>query len=284
MRVHQWTKNILIFIPLIASHQILNGPRLLAACVAFLSFSLCASGVYILNDCLDLEADRNHPTKKRRPFASGDLSIPVGLVVSVGCLVASFALSILLPFAYFVVLALYFVLTSSYSLYLKRLVLVDVIILAQLYTVRVYAGGAAMAIAPSHWLLTFSLFIFLSLALMKRFTEIKFKVAQQNIETGIRGRGYLTTDVEHIASIGSSSGLIAVLVLALYISSKEVLALYSHPEVLWVICPVMLYWVTRAWMLTYRNKMEDDPVVFAVRDAKSYIVAVLIAAIILLAK
>jgi 4-hydroxybenzoate polyprenyltransferase len=148
----------------------------------------------------------------------------------------------------------------------------------------VYAGGAAMAIAPSHWLLTFSLFIFLSLALMKRFTEIKFKVAQQNIETGIRGRGYLTTDVEHIASIGSSSGLIAVLVLALYISSKEVLALYSHPEVLWVICPVMLYWVTRAWMLTYRNKMEDDPVVFAVRDAKSYIVAVLIAAIILLAK
>jgi 4-hydroxybenzoate polyprenyltransferase len=284
MRVHQWTKNILIFIPLIASHQILNGPRLLAACVAFLSFSLCASGVYILNDCLDLEADRTHPTKKRRPFASGDLSIQVGLVVSVGCLVASFALSILLPFAYFVVLALYFVLTSSYSLYLKRLVLVDVIILAQLYTVRVYAGGAAMAIAPSHWLLTFSLFIFLSLALMKRFTEIKFKVAQQNIETGIRGRGYLTTDVEHIASIGSSSGLIAVLVLALYISSKEVLALYSHPEVLWVICPVMLYWVTRAWMLTYRNKMEDDPVVFAVRDAKSYIVAVLIAAIILLAK
>jgi 4-hydroxybenzoate polyprenyltransferase len=284
MRVHQWTKNILIFIPLIASHQILSGPRLLAGCVAFLSFSLCASGVYILNDCLDLEADRNHPTKKRRPFASGDLSIPVGLVVSVGCLATSFALSILLPLAYFVVLTLYFVLTSSYSLYLKRLVLVDVIILAQLYTVRVYAGGAAIAIAPSHWLLTFSLFIFLSLALMKRFTEIKFKVAQQNIETGIRGRGYRTTDSEHIASIGSSSGLIAVLVLALYISSKEVFALYSHPEMLWVICPVMLYWVTRAWMLTYRNKMDDDPVVFAVRDAKSYIVAVLIAAIILLAR
>jgi 4-hydroxybenzoate polyprenyltransferase len=284
MRVHQWTKNILVLVPLISSHQILNGPRLLAACVAFLSFSLCASGVYILNDCLDLEADRNHPTKKRRPFASGDLSIPVGIAVSLGCLTASVALSMLLPLFYLFVLTVYFLLTSSYSLYLKQLVLADVIVLAQLYTVRVYAGSAAADIAPSHWLLTFSLFMFLSLALMKRFTEIKFKLASRNEETGIQGRGYRTTDAEHIASIGSSSGLIAVLVLALYISSKDVLALYSHSEVLWVICPVMLYWITRAWMLSYRNKMDDDPVVFAVRDAKSYVVAVLIAAIIVLAK
>jgi 4-hydroxybenzoate polyprenyltransferase len=190
----------------------------------------------------------------------------------------------LLPLFYLFVLTVYFLLTSSYSLYLKQLVLADVIVLAQLYTVRVYAGSAAADIAPSHWLLTFSLFMFLSLALMKRFTEIKFKLASRNEETGIQGRGYRTTDAEHIASIGSSSGLIAVLVLALYISSKDVLALYSHSEVLWVICPVMLYWITRAWMLSYRNKMDDDPVVFAVRDAKSYVVAVLIAAIIVLAK
>lgn len=282
MRVHQWAKNILVLVPLISSHQILSGPQVAAAFVAFLSFSLCASGVYILNDCLDLEADRHHPTKKRRPFASGDLSIPVGLMVSLGCLALSFALSALLPLAYFFVLALYFVLTSSYSLYLKRLVLVDVIVLAQLYTVRVYAGGAATDIVPSHWLLTFSLFIFLSLALMKRFTEIR--LVSQDEETGVRGRGYRTTDAEHIASIGSSSGLIAVLVLALYISSKEVLALYSRPEVLWVMCPVMLYWITRAWMLTYRDCMEDDPVVFAVRDRKSYIVAFLIGVILVLAK
>ncbi|HEX2055047.1 MAG TPA: UbiA family prenyltransferase [Nitrospiraceae bacterium] len=284
MRVHQWTKNILVLIPLVSSHQILNGPRVLAAFVAFLSFSLCASGVYILNDCLDLEADRNHPTKKRRPFAAGDLSIPVGLVVSLGCLLASFALAAVLPLPYFFVLGLYFLLTSSYSLYLKRLVLVDVIVLAQLYTVRVYAGGAATDIVPSHWLLTFSLFMFLSLALMKRFTEIKFKLKSEDEDIGVRGRGYRTTDAEHIASIGSSSGLIAILVLALYISSKEVLMLYSHPEVLWVICPVMLYWITRAWMLAYRNSMDDDPVVFAVRDWKSYVVASLVGIILVLAK
>jgi 4-hydroxybenzoate polyprenyltransferase len=284
MRIHQWTKNILVLVPLIASHQVLNGPRLLAALVAFFSFSLCASSVYILNDCLDLEADRNHPTKRRRPLAAGDLSIPAGLATSLGCLVASFILSAVLPLAYVVVLALYFILTSSYSLYLKRLVLVDVVVLAQLYTVRVYAGGAATDIAPSHWLLTFSLFMFFSLALMKRFTEIKFKSLGEDEQTGIRGRDYRTADAEHIASIGSSSGLIAVLVLALYISSKEVLALYSRPEVLWVICPLMLYWITRAWMLTYRNSMDDDPVVFAVRDPKSYVVAFVIGMIVVLAK
>lgn len=285
MRIHQWAKNILVLVPLIASHQIVSAPRLAAALVALLSFSLCASGVYILNDCLDLEADRHHPTKKRRPFASGDLSIPAGLMVSLGCLIASFALSAMLPLSYFFVLALYFALTSSYSLYLKQLVLVDVIVLAQLYTVRVYAGGAATDIVPSHWLLTFALFMFFSLALMKRFTEIKFAfVSRRDEEMGVRGRDYLTTDAEHIASIGSSSGLIAVLVLALYISSKEVLTLYSHPEVLWVVCPVMLYWITRAWMLTYRGRMDDDPVVFAVRDPNSYIVASLIGVILVLAK
>jgi 4-hydroxybenzoate polyprenyltransferase len=261
---------------------VLQGFRLLPALVAFVSFSLCASGVYVLNDCLDLEADRHHPKKKRRPFAAGELSIAAGLGLSLGCFIISFALSAVLPIAYFFVLMLYFLLTASYSLYLKQFVLVDVILLAQLYTVRVYAGGAATGIVPTHWLLTFSLFIFLSLALMKRFTEIKLTSHTQ--KTDLQGRGYRTTDAEHIASVGSSSGLVAVLVLALYINSKDVLALYSHPEVLWLVCPVMLYWITRAWMLSYRDKMEDDPVVFAVRDWKSYIVAVLIAGILVLAK
>lgn len=282
LRMHQWAKNVLVFVPLIASHQVLQAPRMLAALTAFLAFGLCASGVYILNDCLDLEADRHHPKKKRRPFAAGELSIPFGLALSTGCLLVAFTMSIMLPAAFFFVLALYFVLTCSYSLYLKQHVLVDVILLAQLYTVRVYAGGAATDIVPSHWLLTFSLFIFFSLALMKRFTEIK--LVSLSDETNLRGRGYLTTDAEHMASIGSSSGLIAILVLALYISSTEVLTLYTHPEVLWLVCPVMLYWITRAWMLTYREKMEDDPVVFAVRDPKSYIVAALIGLILTLAK
>lgn len=288
LRVHQWAKNLLVFVPLISSHQVLQGSSVLAALIAFFSFSLCASGVYILNDCLDLEADRHHPKKKHRPFAAGTLSIPAGLALSLGCLIVSFASAMVLPTPFFFVLAVYFVLTTSYSLYVKQFVLIDVIVLAQLYTVRVYAGGAAAGIVPSHWLLTFSLFMFLSLALMKRFTEIKL-VSHTDHASGLdqgdlRGRGYRTTDAEHIASIGSSSGLVAVLVLALYISSKEVLALYSRPEVLWLVCPVMLYWITRAWMLAYRDRMDDDPVVFAVRDQKSYIVAFLIGVILVLAK
>lgn len=282
IRVYQWAKNVLIFMPLISSHQITNVSLLLDAAVAFVSFSLCASAVYILNDCLDLEADRRHPKKKHRPFASGELSIATGLVMSLGCLVASFTLAVLLPYTFLVVLAGYLTLTTGYSLYLKQFVLVDVIALAQLYTLRVYGGGAATGIVPSHWLLTFSLFIFLSLALMKRFTEIR--LMSRSDQKALLGRGYRMSDAEYITSIGSSSGLIAVLVLALYISSKEVLELYSNPEYLWLVCPVMLYWISRAWMLTYRDCIEDDPVVFAVRDRKSYIVALLIGIILAAAK
>ena len=198
-----------------------------------------------------------HPKKKDRPFASGELSIAAGLAVSLGCLTASFTLAALLPPTFLIVLVGYFALTTGYSLYLKSLVLVDVIVLAQLYTLRVYGGGAATDIVPSHWLLTFSLFIFLSLALMKRFTEIR--LMSHTDRKDVIGRGYRTTDAEHIASIGSSSGLIAVLVLALYISSKEVLELYSNPEYLWLVCPVMLYWISRAWMLTYRDSWKTIP-------------------------
>lgn len=282
LRVHQWAKNVLILLPLIASHQITNVSLALAAVVAFVSFSLCASAIYILNDSVDLEADRRHPKKKHRPMACGELSVGAGLMLSLGCLIVSFALASLLPPTFLLVLGGYLALTTGYSLYLKQFVLADVIVLAQLYTMRVYAGGAATGIVPSHWLLTFSLFVFLSLALMKRFTEIRLMT--QSDRKDVIGRGYRTSDAEHIASVGSSSGLIAVLVLALYISSKEVLSLYSHPELLWLVCPVMLYWISRAWMLSYRDRMDDDPVVFAVRDGKSYLVALLIGIILAVAK
>jgi 4-hydroxybenzoate polyprenyltransferase len=161
-------------------------------------------------------------------------------------------------------------------------VLLDVIVLAQLYTMRLYGGGAATGVDPSHWLLTFSLFLFLSLALVKRFTELRLMSEADG--KGPHGRGYWMTDLEHISSIGSASGLLAVLVLALYISSREVLLLYSHAEVLWLVCPVMLYWISRVWMLAYRNQMDDDPVVFAVRDPKSYVMAAMIGAILFSAK
>jgi 4-hydroxybenzoate polyprenyltransferase len=250
--------------------------------LAFLSFSFSASSVYILNDCLDLASDRRHPRKKHRPFASGRLSIPFGILLALGCLLVGVLLAVLLSPLFLLVLAGYLVLTTGYSFYLKQFVLVDVIVLAQLYTVRVYGGGAATGVVPSHWLLTFSLFLFLSLALVKRFTELR--LMSQAEGTALHGRGYWVSDLEHISSIGSASGLLAVLVLALYISSKEVLLLYSHSEVLWLVCPVMLYWISRVWMLAYRNRMDDDPVVFAVRDPKSYVMAAMIGAILFLAK
>lgn len=282
MRVHQWAKNVLVFIPVVASHQLTDSTLWMQAGLAFLSFSLSASSVYILNDCLDLASDRRHPRKKNRPFACGSLSIPLGLLLAAGSLLAGVLLASMLPRMFFFVLGGYLVLTTGYSFYLKQFVLVDVIVLAQLYTVRVYGGGAATGVVPSHWLLTFSLFLFLSLALVKRFTELRLMSQADGKE--LHGRGYWVTDLEHISSIGSASGLLAVLVLALYISSKEVLLLYSHPEVLWLICPVMLYWVSRVWMLAYRNRMDDDPVVFAVRDPKSYVMAAIIGAILVLAK
>ncbi|WHZ16213.1 MAG: Integral membrane protein [Nitrospira sp.] len=282
LRVHQWAKNVLVFVPVVASHQITNQTLMLQAGLAFLSFSLSASSVYILNDCLDLGSDRRHPRKRNRPFASGKLSIPFGLLLAAGCLVLGALLALALPQLFWFVLAGYLFLTTGYSFYLKQFVLVDVIVLAQLYTVRVYGGGAATGVIPSHWLLTFSLFLFLSLALVKRFTELRLMSQADGKE--LHGRGYRVMDLEYISSIGSASGLLAVLVLALYISSKEVLVLYSHSEILWLVCPMMLYWICRIWMLAYRNKMDDDPVVFAVRDPKSYVMAAMIGAILLLAK
>lgn len=282
LRVHQWAKNVLVCIPVVASHQITDRMLLLQAGLAFLSFSFSASSVYILNDCLDLASDRRHPRKKNRPFASGRLSIPFGMLLALGCLLAGGLLALLLPPLFMLVLGGYLVLTTGYSFYLKQFVLVDVIVLAQLYTMRLYGGGAATGVVPSHWLLTFSLFLFLSLALVKRFTELRL-LSQAEGKT-LHGRGYWVTDQEHISSIGSASGLLAVLVLALYISSKEVLLLYAHSELLWLICPVMLYWISRVWMLAYRNRMDDDPVVFAVRDPKSYLIAAIIGVILFLAK
>ena len=282
LRVHQWAKNVLVFVPVLASHQLINGRLMLQAGLAFLAFSLCASSVYIINDCLDLESDRRHPRKRNRPFASGSLSIPFGLTLAAVCLVGGVLVAVALPPLFLLVLAGYLVLTTGYSFYLKQFVLLDVIVLAQLYTVRVYGGGAATGVAPSHWLLTFSLFLFLSLALVKRFTELR--LMSQTEGKGLHGRGYWVTDLEHVSSIGTASGLLAVLVLALYISSKEVLLLYTHADVLWLVCPVMLYWISRVWMLAYRNQMDDDPVVFAVKDPKSYAMAAIIAAILFFAK
>lgn len=267
LRVHQWVKNGLIFIPLLAAHQFSNGTALIACFVAFLSFSLCASSVYLLNDLLDLPDDRRHKTKRNRPFAAGTLSLLHGLLVAPLLLAFAFLLTFFLPFEYLLVLSSYYILTFAYSFYLKRVVLVDVVTLASLYTVRIIAGAAAISVALSFWLLAFSVFLFLSLAILKRYTELL--ALKERSGKATLGRGYQVEDIELLSSLGGSSGYISVLVLALYINSGEILELYANPMVMWPTCLVMLYWVSRVWIIAHRGQMHDDPIVFALKDKVS---------------
>ncbi|MEM8703693.1 MAG: UbiA family prenyltransferase, partial [Pseudomonadota bacterium] len=228
MRPHQWLKNTLIFVPAVMAHEIFIGSVFLSAVLAFVAFSLSASAIYILNDLLDLEADRNHKTKWKRPFASGELSIPNGLALAFGSIMAAFLISTALPIGFAGILALYLVITTAYSFSVKRMLLLDVFVLAGLYTIRVLAGGVAASIEYSFWLLAFSVFFFLSLALVKRFTEL-----QQVGETASRevtGRGYRHVDLETISQAGMTSGFAAVLVLALYIQSPAIERAYSVPQ------------------------------------------------------
>lgn len=281
LRIHQWAKNVLIFVPLIISHHVVNVDSLLASLYAFLSFSLAASTGYLVNDIVDLENDRQHPKKRRRPLASGEMSLQTAMVLVSVCLFGSLALAALLPGKFLEVLLIYLAATLSYSLYLKQFVLVDVILLAAMYALRIYAGAIAIQITPSQWLLLFSMFIFMSLALMKRFAELRSStLGPQGCPAG---RGYYPTDLEHIATVGTASGYIAVLVLALYISSHDVAVLYKRSDLLWLTCPLMLYWISRAWLLSYRGRIDEDPVVFALKDSKSYTVGLLLAAVMFLA-
>jgi 4-hydroxybenzoate polyprenyltransferase len=280
LRLQHWVKNLLIFVPLAMSHQIQNAPLLAKALLAFLAFGLCASGIYLVNDLFDLEADRRHPSKRSRPLASGALGLAQGLALAPLCLLAGFAVAILLPPAFFLTLALYLLLTLSYSLRLKQIAVLDVVVLAGLYTIRIIAGSAATGVVPSPWLLAFSLFFFFSLAMVKRFSELD-GLRQRNGDKVTRG--YYASDREQIASFGSASGYMAVLVLALYINSDAVVILYRQPIVLWLICPLLLYWISRVWLLAHRGEMHDDPVVFAIRDRVSYVVGACVALVLFVA-
>ena len=275
LRMHQWMKNALIFVPLLAAHQLSNSLLLLQGVLAFLFFGLCASSVYLLNDLLDLADDRHHRSKCRRPFAAGYISIKAGLVVFPILLIASFSGAILLlPLEFAGVLATYYALTVAYSLYLKRLMAIDVIALAMLYTVRIIAGAAAFELPLTFWILAFSMFMFLSLALVKRYSELKEARRKGHTEK-TRGRGYYPADLEMISSLGASSGYLAVMVLALYIHDQARTGLYAHQQVIWLACPLLLFWITRLWMVTHRGHMHDDPVVFAIKDRVSLIVGAL---------
>lgn len=281
VRVHQWLKNLLIFVPLLASHRFFEVGALADAGLAFLAFGLCASGVYVLNDLVDLPADRLHPRKRHRPFAAGRLPVLHGMIAAPVLTLAGFVIALLCGPLFAAVLALYYVSTLAYSLWLKRVVMLDVMLLAGLYTTRIIAGAAAIGAGLSFWLLAFSMFLFLSLAMLKRYTELATMLSSGR--TTASGRGYGVDDLPLIQSLGSASGYLAVLVFALYINSPESIALYSRPEVLWLLCPVLLYWISRTWVIAHRGEMDDDPVVFAVTDRVSQAVLVIFGLIVILA-
>jgi len=267
IRIHQWLKNILLFVSLFAAHQITNITLLSQSFLGFVSFSLCASSVYLLNDLLDLPSDRCHPTKKNRPFAAGNLPLNHGIVLVPILLFFSFSLTYFLPTEFLVILVFYYCLTLSYSLYLKQLVLIDVMVLTCLYVIRVIAGSAATGIPSSFWLIAFAMFIFFSLALVKRASElITLKVLNKG---DVAGRGYLISDLEYLHSMGVASGYISALILALYINSDKVIGMYKTPEILWLTFPLVLYWISRIWLKTGRGEVQEDPLLFAFKDQQS---------------
>jgi len=281
IRVHQWLKNILIAVPLVLNHEIADSNLLLAALAAFFSFSFLASAVYVINDISDLANDRLHPRKRLRPLASGTVSIPVISVTAVILLLASVGLASLLPPMFWGVLALYAVVTTVYTFLLKRKLLVDVFTLAGLYTVRIVAGAAATGVDLSFWLLAFSIFFFLSLALVKRYVELN--ELAEDPESQLKGRSYVGSDKDMIGQAGVASAFSAAMVLALYVDSKEVASMYPQPALLWPLCPLILYMLLRIWILARRSQMHEDPVVFIMRDWRSQVTTIVGAGLVLLA-
>lgn len=282
LRVHQWAKNALVFLPVLLAHRVEDAERLVAALTAFVALSLCASGAYVVNDVLDREQDRRHPVKRHRPFASGALAPGVGYVLAPLLVAAGAGLSLaLLPPAFTALLGIYVAATLAYSFVLKRLAVVDVLVLAGLYVLRVLAGAAATGVPASQWLLAFSLFFFLCLALLKRYAELR--MLETTPEARANGRGYEVDDVSILRGVGPSTGLLAVLVLTLYATDPAVARLYAHPERLWLVTPLLLYWTMRAWLLAHRGVLTGDPVTFTLLDPASWavgagVVAVLVAA------
>jgi 4-hydroxybenzoate polyprenyltransferase/phosphoserine phosphatase len=274
VRAYQWVKNLLVFVPLVTSHSMGAGRSFLSAFLAFLAFSFTASAGYVINDLFDLKSDRIHPRKCKRPFASGDLSLVAGTLLIMLMLACGFLAGFLLNRYFLLVLILYFVLSITYSVWLKRLVLFDVFVLSLLYSTRVIGGGVATGISISFWLIAFSTFLFLNLAFVKRFSEL-MKV---DSPSGLleRGREYLSDDLPLLRSMGVVSGFVSVVVFSLYINSPEMLKLYAQPHYLWGISLLFLFWICRIWVVTNRGNMTDDPIIYTLKDRASYLIFLLV--------
>jgi len=281
-RLHQWIKNILIFVPIFAAHQVITSELWINLGLAFLSFSLCASSVYISNDLLDLESDRAHSRKRSRPFASGQIPIWMGAVLAPILIFSSFALALQVGGSFLPWLAVYFALTCAYSWGLKRLVLVDCLTLAVLYTLRIVAGAAAVSVPLSFWLLAFSIFLFLSLAFIKRYAELQ--AHPEGDAKKVHGRGYYLADAPLVQQLGVTSGYAATLVLALYLNSENVIKLYRTPEIIWGAVPLMLLWISWMWLKAHRGLMHDDPIVFAIKDKVSILIGAFFITVLVVAR
>ena len=276
-RIHQWSKNLLVFVPIVTSHRILERPVLLSGLIAFFSFSFFCSGTYLLNDLVDLEADRRHPSKRARALASGELSIFSAILWAILFLTIGVALGFFCGGPFLICLGIYGVASVAYSLWIKRVVMLDVIVLACFYSLRLFAGGAATGIGCSEWLLAFSVFFFFGLAMIKRYSELRESPAVEGANQS--GRGYVRSDLDSVAAFGVSGGLISVLVVVLYVMSQEVRLLYHRPIILLLLCPLFLYWITRIWFKAHRGELPQDPVVFALQDRTSYVVGALAAVV-----
>jgi 4-hydroxybenzoate polyprenyltransferase/phosphoserine phosphatase len=277
LRPIQWVKNVLLFVPLLLAHEAGNAQKLLACCLAFVAFSACASAVYVLNDLMDIEADRHHPIKRKRPFASGALPIFCGPLLVVACITFGATLSwLFLPGAFAAYLGVYLVVNCLYSFWLKQKLVLDVLLLAGMYVLRIIIGGVAVDLVVSEWLMALSMFLFTSLAFAKRHAELA-RLSEED-QRSARGRGYRVEDLSIIETVGPTSGYLAVLVLALYINSENATMqrLYDHPWALWLICPLLMYWITRLWFAVKRRELDEDPILYALRDRAGIVVAIVV--------
>lgn len=281
LRVHQWTKNTLIFLPMLLAHELTTPSLYGQAILAFFSFSFLASSIYVINDLMDLHADQHHPRKQSRPFAAGNLSLLAAAVAVPSLILLSLGLAQALPVQFSEALLIYLIITTLYSWHLKQLVLLDVLTLAGLYTLRILAGTAAYGVETSIWLIEFSMAIFLSLALVKRYAELREALAAHPEKIGARGRGYHARHLPWLARAGAASGIASAAVLGLYITSDKVVQFYNKPHTLWILCPLLLYWILRIWKLALRGTLSDDPLDFAARDPQTWLIGTLSIAVLI---
>jgi 4-hydroxybenzoate polyprenyltransferase len=274
LRPRHWVKNVLVIVPLAAAHQLGDLALLARVAMAFAAFSLCASGLYVLNDLFDLEADRSHPSKRRRPLASGEMTRTTAFALIAVMWLGAALVAAQLGMAFSGVLAAYVLLMIAYSVRLKHVVLLDALLLAAGYSARIAAGAVAVAILPSTWLIAFSLFLFYSLALIKRYAELTHNRDRQG--PSAHARGYEAVDLPIVATFGIASGYLAVLVLAMYLTSGRTPSpLYSQPVFIGLTAVLLLYWISYLWLVANRGHMPEDPVLFALRDSRSRVLVLL---------